>query len=147
MFLVADKYHPACLIDEDMLTRNLVFQKPHDYVALGIYVAEFTFWLGIFACGVYYRLFPWLRSKTSTMGRIRPMITGSTTPASCTTSTVDGARPNMAGSRGAVQEVAMEQELEPRSMSVFRTASSRTSGSLRQRSNVFQFVGQAEEPV
>jgi len=48
-----------------------VTQSPHDYVALGIYVAEFTFWAGIFACGGYYRFFPWLLSKSLLLRRLR----------------------------------------------------------------------------
>jgi len=49
----------------------VVTQQPHDHVALGIYLAEFTFWAGIFACGGYYRFFPWLLSKSSLLRRIK----------------------------------------------------------------------------
>jgi len=48
-----------------------VTQSPHDYVALGIYLAEFIFWAGIFACGGYYRFLPWLLSKSSILQRLR----------------------------------------------------------------------------
>jgi len=61
-----------CFLEWQFADRNgTVTQTPHNYVALGIYLVEFTFWAGIFACGGYYRFFPWLLSKSSLLWRLR----------------------------------------------------------------------------
>jgi len=132
-----------------MLITTAVYQKPHDYVALGTYAAEFTFWMGIFACGAYYRLFPWLCSESSTILRIQQRVSRRDTAAGSTRSTTDDAETYTATSgralSGAVTE--HEMEMEPQSMSVFRTASSRTSESLGQRNRVFHIADSAQASV
>lgn len=42
---------------------SVIFQSHYDYVAIALYAAEFVWWAGIFACGGYYRLYPWICSK------------------------------------------------------------------------------------
>lgn len=42
---------------------SVVFQPKLDILGMVIYATEFVLWSGIFACGAYYNLFPWLKSK------------------------------------------------------------------------------------
>lgn len=42
---------------------SVVFQPKLDILGMVIYATEFVLWMGIFACGAYYNLFPWLKSK------------------------------------------------------------------------------------
>ncbi|CAK4031758.1 PQ loop repeat [Lecanosticta acicola] len=42
---------------------SLLFQPRLDIAGLTIYSVEFALWLGIFACGGYYNLLPWLKRQ------------------------------------------------------------------------------------
>jgi hypothetical protein len=42
---------------------SVLFQPSLDVLGLIIYGVELTLWIGIFACGGYYNLRPWLRTK------------------------------------------------------------------------------------
>ncbi|WPH00235.1 Hypothetical protein R9X50_00305800 [Acrodontium crateriforme] len=42
---------------------SILFQPRIDILGLVIYGVELTLWLGIFACGGYYNLMPWIRRK------------------------------------------------------------------------------------
>ena len=42
----------------------VLFQPQLDILGMVIYGVELVLWLGIFACGGYYNLRPWLRQKT-----------------------------------------------------------------------------------
>jgi hypothetical protein len=45
---------------------SVLFQPSLDVLGLIIYGVELTLWIGIFACGGYYNLRPWLQSKMDT---------------------------------------------------------------------------------
>lgn len=80
---------------------SVVFQPTLDILGAVIYGVELILWLGIFACGCYFKLVPWL---TSTVRRRR------------TTSTVGGAATD-------VHTTGLSLHDMPSSTSVFRTAS------------------------
>ena len=40
-----------------------VFQPTIDILGMIIYITELTLWIGVFICGGYYNLFPWVKSK------------------------------------------------------------------------------------
>jgi uncharacterized protein with PQ loop repeat len=42
---------------------SVLFQPEHDILGIVIYGVELTLWIGIFACGGYYNLLPWLKSS------------------------------------------------------------------------------------
>lgn len=42
---------------------SVVFQRKLDTLGLIIYGTELTLWIGIFACGGYYNLVPWIKKK------------------------------------------------------------------------------------
>lgn len=57
-----------CFIDAlgDLTSLISVFFQPHlDVLGIVIYGTELALWLGIFACGGYYNLRPWLQTKRS----------------------------------------------------------------------------------
>jgi len=59
-----------CFLDAlgDLTSLISVFFQPHlDVLGIVIYGVELTLWLGIFACGGYYNLRPWLLEKMSVM--------------------------------------------------------------------------------
>ncbi|KAH0309561.1 PQ loop repeat protein, partial [Aureobasidium melanogenum] len=61
-----------CFIDAmgDLTSLISVFFQPElDVLGLVIYGVELVLWLGIFACGGYYNLRPWLREKRLTKTR------------------------------------------------------------------------------
>ena len=43
----------------------LVFQPELEILGMVIYATEFVLWCGVFACGGYLNLVPWLRQKAS----------------------------------------------------------------------------------
>ncbi|QIW98877.1 hypothetical protein AMS68_004395 [Peltaster fructicola] len=45
---------------------SLLFQPKVDVQGLAIYGVEFVLWLGIFACGGYFNLIPWVKSRLET---------------------------------------------------------------------------------
>jgi hypothetical protein len=42
-----------------------VFQPKLDILGMVIYATEFVLWCGVFACGGYYNLTPWVRQRLS----------------------------------------------------------------------------------
>lgn len=78
-----------------------------------IYATEFVLWCGVFACGGYFNLIPWLRQKRKdkAMGRRAHQ------------DHVDES--DQAAAEGVSNDVALHQI--PSSTSVFRTPSSVTS--------------------
>lgn len=48
---------------------SVLFQPSLDVLGLVIYGAELLLWIGVFACGGYYNLTPWLRGKMAKSGR------------------------------------------------------------------------------
>jgi len=58
-----------CFLDAlgDLTSLISVFFQPHlDVLGIVIYGVELTLWLGIFTCGGYYNLRPWLLEKRNT---------------------------------------------------------------------------------
>jgi hypothetical protein len=43
---------------------SVLFQPELDVLGLVIYGTELILWIGVFACGGYYNLLPWLRSRS-----------------------------------------------------------------------------------
>jgi hypothetical protein len=43
----------------------VVFQPKLDILGMVIYATEFVLWCGVFACGGYFNLVPWVRTKLS----------------------------------------------------------------------------------
>jgi hypothetical protein len=83
---------------------SVVFQPTLDVLGIVIYGTELVLWIGIFICGAYYNLLPWLKEN-----RIR-VEGGSTMP--------DGVRPESA----TIVSGIVLHDL-PSSTSVFRTPS------------------------
>jgi len=80
-----------------------------------IYATEFVLWCGVFACGGYFNLMPWIRQKIR--GRRRE----------------EGTRDDVAGiDAGASNDVSLSRV--PSSTSVFRTPSSVVSDGMSMRS-------------
>lgn len=42
---------------------SVLFQKELDVLGVIMYATELVLWIGIFACGAYYNLYPWLQDK------------------------------------------------------------------------------------
>ena len=86
---------------------SVVFQTKIDILGMVIYATELTLWIGIFACGAYYNLVPWLKEKYGKTGN----------PATCDVSQI--------GERGAASANTTSIALHdlPSSTSVFRTPS------------------------
>lgn len=55
-------YSSSCRVGEE-LTALLVFAPTLDIWAIAIYGVEFVLWMGVFACGSYYNLIPWMVRK------------------------------------------------------------------------------------
>jgi hypothetical protein len=43
----------------------IVFQPKLDILGMVIYATEFVLWCGVFACGGYFNLLPWVRQRIS----------------------------------------------------------------------------------
>lgn len=43
----------------------IVFQPELDILGMVIYATEFVLWCGVFGCGGYFNLIPWVRQKMS----------------------------------------------------------------------------------
>lgn len=50
-------------VDLVRLTTLLVFAPTLDIWAIAIYGVEFVLWMGVFSCGAYYNLIPWITRK------------------------------------------------------------------------------------
>lgn len=86
---------------------SVPFQPRLDVLGMVIYGTELVLWLGVFACGGYYNLLPWLRAKGYLGGAAAP----SPSPA-----------PVVLEETGARASGIMARE-NPSSTSVFRTVS------------------------
>lgn len=86
---------------------SVVFQSRLDILGMVIYATELVLWIGIFACGAYYNLLPWVKEKHLKRG-------GST--ASDTSQTGESAAGNANATGIALHDL-------PSSTSVFRTTS------------------------
>jgi hypothetical protein len=87
--------------------KNTVFQPKLDILGMVIYATEFVLWCGVFACGGYFNLRPWIKQKL----RMRRDGQGSLDEP-----TVEGVE------SGVSNDVSLRQV--PSSTSVFRTPSS-----------------------
>jgi hypothetical protein len=96
------------------LTRQ-VFQPKLDILGMVIYATEFVLWCGVFACGGYFNLMPWIRQKVgSRRGE-------------------EGTQDDVAGiDAGASNDVSLSRV--PSSTSVFRTPRSVVSDRMSMRS-------------
>lgn len=94
---------------------SVFFQPKLDILGMVIYATEFVLWCGVFACGGYFNLMPWIRQKIR--GRRRE----------------EGTRDDVAGiDAGASNDVSLSRV--PSSTSVFRTPSSVVSDGMSMRS-------------
>ena len=50
---------------EQEIKQDIVFQPKLDILGMVIYATEFVLWCGVFACGGYYNLTPWIKAKMS----------------------------------------------------------------------------------
>jgi hypothetical protein len=57
-----------CLLGTDFAT---VFQPKLDILGMVIYATEFVLWCGVFTCGGYFNLMPWIRQKVSTRSQVK----------------------------------------------------------------------------
>ena len=60
---------------------SVLFQPTLDVLGLVIYGTELALWIGVFACGGYFNLVPWVRkeletSKSNILANVFPRITG-----------------------------------------------------------------------
>lgn len=108
---------------------SVFFQPTLDIKGMIIYATELTLWLGVFACGGYFNLLPYVKKKLQTRGR-------------CTESQdfVDPTNP-AARAQSCVQGIAMNDI--PSSTSVFRTPSNEIAVT-RNRSNATRRDGSAD---
>jgi hypothetical protein len=91
---------------------SVVFQPTLDILGMVIYATELVLWIGIFMCGTYYNLVPWLRGKQGERGADQPALGRSTS----TPIGLDGP-----GSAPVASGIALHEL--PSSTSVFRTPS------------------------
>ncbi|KAL0943167.1 pq loop repeat protein [Colletotrichum truncatum] len=92
---------------------SILFQPSVDILGIVIYATEFVLWCGVFACGGYYNLLPWVRKKMLAREEARRNGSAESAPSQ------DGA--------GAPNNGISLHEM-PSSTSVFRTASRDGSG-------------------
>jgi hypothetical protein len=53
------------------ISHKAVFQPKLDILGMVIYATEFVLWCGVFACGGYFNLMPWVRQKIRNRRRER----------------------------------------------------------------------------
>jgi hypothetical protein len=95
---------------------SVLLQRRLDVLGLVIYGTELALWCGVFACGGYYNLCPWMKEKL--------LARESSTP------DLGNGEVNHDGGRIAIHDM-------PSSTSVFRTPSCELSGT-RSRANAFR---------
>lgn len=95
---------------------SAVFQARLDILGMVIYATEFVLWCGVFACGGYFNLLPWLRQKR----RKRSTMEAETETGNMSSDSRVGERNE--GGNGVSH--AIELRRVPSSTSVFRTPSS-----------------------
>ena len=91
---------------------EIVFQPTLDILGMVIYATEFVLWCGVFACGGYFNLAPWVRQKISARSQRKQAERNEI---------VMGDR-NEGAAEGVSNDVALHQI--PSSTTVFRTPSS-----------------------
>ncbi|KAK1979788.1 hypothetical protein LZ30DRAFT_596163 [Colletotrichum cereale] len=94
---------------------SIFFQPKTDILGIVIYATEFVLWCGVFACGGYYNLLPWMRNRSLAKK-----------DGSGGTGSVEEDAPSPGGAAAAGYGVALHDL--PSSTSVFRTASRDESG-------------------
>ncbi|KAJ6214710.1 hypothetical protein PSV09DRAFT_2180051 [Bipolaris maydis] len=95
---------------------SVLFQPTLDILGMVIYGTELALWIGIFACGAYYNLVPWIVSQKNGWGRSHAVCDESARPAANLTTGGDGA--------AVASGIALHNL--PSSTSVFRTPSGNT---------------------
>jgi hypothetical protein len=110
------EFGSPCL--ERLLT-ELVFQPKLDILGMVIYATEFVLWCGVFACGGYFNLIPWIRQKIRYRRKREEESGGDVTN-------------REAEENGVSNGVSLHQI--PSSISVFRTPSSVMSDGMSLRS-------------
>ncbi|KAH7390711.1 PQ loop repeat-domain-containing protein [Pyrenochaeta sp. MPI-SDFR-AT-0127] len=102
---------------------SVIFQPRMDILGMVIYGTELVLWIGIFVCGAYYNLFPWIVA-TRKERKIQPTADGIVLPA-------------LVGTEGSIRGAAVASGTVlndlPSSTSVFRTPSGEIEA-VRQRS-------------
>ncbi|KAH8749978.1 G protein-like protein-coupled receptor : PQ-loop [Hyaloscypha finlandica] len=100
----------------DVFSLISVFLQPKlDILGMVIYATEFVLWCGVFACGGYFNLMPWIRQKVGSRRR------------------EEGTQDDVAGiDAGASNDVSLSRV--PSSTSVFRTPRSVVSDGMSMRS-------------
>lgn len=94
---------------------SVLFQKELDVLGLVIYGTELILWIGVFACGGYYNLLPWVQSKSKRSRTITNVTTGyGGLSATC---------PRTSGQQTRPQTGPIAMHDLPSSTSVFRTPS------------------------
>lgn len=86
---------------------SVIFQAKLDILGMIIYATELVLWVGIFACGAYYNLIPWLKENRLKGGR----------------STTDDGSQGSERSTGSANTTGVALHDLPSSTSVFRTTS------------------------
>lgn len=85
---------------------SVFFQPKLDILGIIIYATELALWCGIFACGAYYNLIPWLKEKYSNSGEATAS---------------EGSQPSESATAAHTSGIALYGI--PSSTSVFRTTS------------------------
>lgn len=84
---------------------SVLFQPTLDVFGLVIYSTELALWIGVFACGGYFNLVPWVRKK---LGTSKPNILANVSP-------------RITGRSQGIEQIALHDL--PSSTSIFRTPS------------------------
>jgi hypothetical protein len=100
-----------------------VFQPHLDILGMVIYATEFVLWCGVFACGGYFNLLPWVQQKLSVRSERKLEATRREYVGAGTGEVVEGGMSN-----------AVQLERTPSSTSVFRTPSGGVNGRMSMRS-------------
>ncbi|KAN0091634.1 G protein-like protein-coupled receptor : PQ-loop [Hyaloscypha variabilis] len=95
---------------------SVFFQPKLDILGMVIYATEFVLWCGVFACGGYFNLMPWIRQKTRSRNRAKEVRTSE----------------NVVSDVGVSNDLSLQRV--PSSTSVFRTPSSVLSDGISMRS-------------
>ncbi|KAJ0162086.1 Uncharacterized protein CTA2_5134 [Colletotrichum tanaceti] len=115
---------------------SILFQPRVDVLGIVIYATEFVLWCGVFACGGYYNLLPWIRSKLLARDDDGAAGMGGRSMDEVPQSRDAGDAAAAAAAAAAAQNAVALHDL-PSSTSVFRTASSRDDSGLRSRTVAF----------
>ena len=93
---------------------SVVFQPSLDVLGIVIYGSELVLWLGVFACGGYFNLRPWLRSRVKVEQRATLELPASEgTDRGAVSSALDDLTPRSVSSSSTVFRTASLQGIEP----------------------------------